>query len=290
MHRCRHGARRPVPPFLTRRPLRGLVTEALPIRGFQRDDRVLLVEWTDDGAGRSHLVLLDGTTSKIGGLGILNTAKLEGMEPGDAYSIGGRGFRLFRPTVKDLVDTVKRRAQIVLPKDAAQIIFQCGIGPGSRVVEAGIGSAALSIALASAIGPDGHLFNYELREDFQKVGRQNLERADLLDRCTLKLGDPSGGIEETDLDAAVWDLPQPWDVVATSRSCLAPGGRFAAYTPSVQQMEKAVRALRDGGFFDVRSQEVLVREWHVGTKGVRPEFEMLGHTAWLTFARSPGPE
>lgn len=259
---------------------------------FAAGEPVLLVELTTQVGTptRKQLVATGQGTQKVPDVGIVDTDKLVGLEPGATYALGRHSYLLCRPTARDLMETVRRKAQIVLPKDAAQIILQAGIAPGARIVEAGIGSGALTMALATAVGPTGRVHNYELREDFQRWARGNLERAGLIDRVSLHLGNAENGIQETDLDAVVFDLPEPWKLVDDARRVLLPGGSFTAYTPSVSQMEQTVRALREAGYLEVRTQETLVRGWHVGDKGVRPDFEMLGHTAWLTFARSPGPK
>lgn len=257
---------------------------------FEQGEALMLLEIDPkDPPGTKQLIVAGQAIAKIADIGIVDTDKLVGGIPGLQYKLGRRSYLVVRPTARDLMETVRRKAQIVLPKDAAQIILQGGIGPGSRVVEAGIGSAALTIALAEAVGATGHVANYEIRADFQSWGRSNLERAGVLDRVTLHLSDPGKGITESNVDAVVWDLPEPWLLVDESRRVLVPGGSFTAYTPSVQQMEKTVHALRAAGFLDVRAQETLVRDWYVGERSVRPDFNMLGHTAWLTFARSPGP-
>lgn len=263
---------------------------------FQRSDRVLLV--SDDGRGATQRVLvrLDGTTTKLAGVGIIDLAKLEGLAPGDSYQLGRTTHRLYRPSGLDLMTTIRRKAQIVTPKDAAMIIGLSGIGPGSVVVEAGIGSGALTIALANAVGPTGHVHNHEIRDDFRQHAMSNLEQAGLDDRVSTHLGDVTAGIPQRDVDAVILDMPTPWHVVGHAKEALRPGGTFVAYTPVVQQMQRTVEALRDHGFWDIRALEVLVRDWAVidgaarGGKadgGARPAFEMLGHTAFLSTGRAP---
>ncbi|MBW3582166.1 MAG: tRNA (adenine-N1)-methyltransferase [Euryarchaeota archaeon] len=260
-------------------------------RVFERGDRVVLLSMeTREPERRKHLIELTGDAARIVDIGIVDTARLEGVAHGAVHRIGVRDYRLLPPSTIDLVETVKRKAQIVTPKDAARILLLGDIVPGARVVEAGIGSAALTIALARAVGPTGQVYNYEIRDDFQRWGKDNLERAGLADRVKLHLGDPSEGIHERDVDAVVMDMPTPWSVVPAAKVALRPGGAFIGYSPVVEQMEQTVKALRDAAFFEVEASEVLERRMMVLDLGARPDFSMLGHTGYLTVGRSPGPE
>lgn len=276
----------------------GTDTTAATEGTFAAGDRVLLVRETPAGgrptrgkdAGPAKvLVVLEGGAQKVQGLGVVDLEKLVGLPEGAVYTIGRDTFRLFRPDPLDLMETVRRKAQIVTPKDVAPILLHAGIRPGARVVEAGAGSGALTVALAEAVGPDGHVHNHEIRDDFLQIAKGNLERAGLGDRVTLNLGDVTAGIPERGIDAVVLDMPTPWDVVGHAREALRPGGKIVCYTPLVSQMERTVAALRDAGFLDVRAMEHLLRDWVVKDEGARPDFTMLGHTAFLSVGRSPGP-
>lgn len=251
-------------------------------------ERILLLPLSPGGPDKRFLVSVTGGTQRVEGLGVVDTGALAGALPGHVHEIASRRFLVLRPDLRDHQGLLRRRAQLVLPKDAAQIIAGCALGPGCRVAEAGVGSGGLTTALAWAVGDEGQVYAYELREDHLEAGRRNLERAGLVHRVLLHHGDIAQGIAAQDLDAVVLDLPEPWRALPAVEKALRPGGRFAGYLPTVHQMEATVKGLREHGFLDVEALEVLVRPWHVAQRSVRPSFEMMGHTAWLVFARWPG--
>lgn len=260
------------------------------VRRLVRGERVLLLPLSATGPDKRFLVPVTGGTERVEGLGVVDTGALEGKAPGHVHEIASRRFLVLRPDLRDHQALLRRRAQLVLPKDAAQIVAGCALGPGARVAEAGVGSGGLTTALAWAVGDEGEVYAYELREDHLEAGRRNLERSGLAHRVLLHHADIAEGIAAQDLDAVVLDLPEPWRVFPAVEKALRPGGRFAGYLPTVHQMEATVKGLRERGFLDVEAQEVLVRPWHVAERSVRPAFEMMGHTAWLVFARWPGEQ
>lgn len=238
-----------------------------------------------DEEGARTLVRAVGGAQKLRGVGILAGERLAGLAWGARFEHGSKTFRLLRPGIGDLTAGLDRKAQIVLPKDASRILFECDVRAGARVVEAGIGSAALTSALAWAVAPTGKVFTYELREDFADWGRKNLERAGLAPFVEVKVGDVAKGVQERDVDAFVLDVPNPWDAVPAAKESLRGDGHFCAYSPLVSQVEQTHRALKEHGFHDLRTLEIIERTWTVGERGSRPDHAMLGHTAWLTFAR-----
>jgi len=185
----------------------------------------------------------------------------------------------------DRIRSLKRKAQIILPKDAAHIILHCDITPGKTVLESGIGSASLTTILASMIQPDGMVFSYEMRNDFICHAQKNLEQSQLLDFVTIKEKDITKGIDETNLHAIILDIPNPWDAVNYAWNALEIGGTLCTYSPLVSQMEQTIRTMQKHSFVDIRSFETLQREMIVKEHGSRPSFDMLGHTGYLTFAR-----
>jgi len=232
------------------------------------------------------LVRLARGPQKLGNEGVLDLTTQIGQEPGGAVSWLGVSYRAVRPSLSDLLGSLKRGAQIVTAKDAAHLLYLAGVGPGSTVVEAGAGSGALTIALAFAVGPTGRVISYERRVDFLETARSNVRRAGLEGRVTFRERDiVADGIEERDLSSVVLDLPEPWAVLGSARRALAPGGYVATYTPTYNQLERTVRELRELGFDEVRALELLERGLHVGDGGTRPAFEMLGHTGFLASGR-----
>ncbi len=236
--------------------------------------------------GGPVLVRLTRGPQPVGTDGVIDLSAEIGQPVGRGVEWSGAHYLLLRPSLGDLLGSIRRGAQIVTAKDAAQMVFLAGVGPGGQVVEAGSGSGALTIVLAYAVGPEGHVTSYDRRADFLEAARANVDRAGLSDRVTFRERDVvAEGLELTDCSSVLLDLPEPWEVLASARTALRPGGYVATYTPTYNQLERPVRALRAGGFEEVRATEVLERGLHVGEGGTRPEFEMLGHTGFLAAGR-----
>jgi len=234
----------------------------------------------------AFLVRVARGPQKVGDQGVLDLTELIGKPPGGVVTWLGTTYRAVRPSLADLLGSVRRGAQIITAKDAVQLLFLAGVGPGATVAEAGAGSGALTVALAYAVGPSGRVHSYDRRADFLEAARANVRRAGLADRVEFHHRDVvEDGLDATDLASVVLDLPEPWGVLASARSALAPGGYVATYSPTYNQLERTVRALRETGFDDVRALELLERGLHVGDGGTRPEFEMLGHTGFLATGR-----
>jgi tRNA (adenine57-N1/adenine58-N1)-methyltransferase catalytic subunit len=232
------------------------------------------------------LVPLVRGPQRIGNEGVLDLSAAIGERPGGEVSWSGTNYRVLRPSLSDLFGALRRGAQIVTPKDAAHLLYLAGVAPGSRVAEAGAGSGALTLALAHAVGPNGSVVSYDRRSDFLEAARSNVRRAGLAGRVEFRERDVAkDGFEDTELASVVLDLPEPWEVLAHARAALAMGGYVATYTPTYNQLERTVRALRTLGFDEVRALEVLERGLHVGEGGTRPDFEMLGHTGFLAAGR-----
>jgi len=232
------------------------------------------------------LVRLARGPQKVGNEGVLDLTELIGRAPGTGITWLGTAYRAVRPSLSDLLGSLRRGAQIVTAKDAAHLLYLAGVGPGATVAEAGAGSGALTVALAYGVGPLGRVISYDRREDFLEAARANVRRAGLEARVSFRLRDvASDGLDASDLSSVVLDLPEPWAVLSSARSSLMPGGYVATYTPTYNQLERTVRALRDLGFDDVRAVELLERGLHVGEGGTRPAFEMLGHTGFLAAGR-----
>ncbi|MGI0071344.1 MAG: tRNA (adenine-N1)-methyltransferase [Thermoplasmata archaeon] len=232
------------------------------------------------------LVRLERGPVRLGTDGVVDLSDQLGRPPGGAVTWLGQSYRVVRPSLSDLFGALHRGAQIVTPKDATQLLFLAGVAPGYRVAEAGSGSGALTVALAYAVGPAGHVTSFDRRTDFLDHARSNVARCGLADRVTFRERDVArDGIDLTGLASVVLDVPEPWSVLAAARTALAPGGYVATYTPTYNQLERTVRELRTLGYDEVRAAEVLERGLHVGDGGTRPAFEMLGHTGFLAAGR-----
>ncbi len=249
--------------------------------------------WTEGDVGAlvlagapAVLVRLQGAPQAIGDRGVLDLSAELGRPPGGTVAWVGRRYRLVRPSLGDLLGAIERGPQIVTPKDAMHLAYLAGVQPGSTVAEAGTGSGALTIVLATLVGPHGLVLSYERRPEFLEAARRNVERAGLGARVRFHLGElGSIGPGDAGVDAVLLDLPEPWTVVRSSASALRIGGHLATYTPTYNQLERTVRELRDAGLGETRALELLERPIHVGDGGTRPGFDMLGHTGFLAVGR-----
>jgi tRNA (adenine57-N1/adenine58-N1)-methyltransferase len=247
----------------------------------EQNDIVVLV----DESLRKILVDTTGKTDKIRGVGVIDPKTLIGKHYGEKLTIGNKLFWLLVPSVQDKLQGLHRQAQIILPRDAAHILMNCAIGPSQTVLEAGIGSGSLTIALASAVAPDGTIISYDIRQEFIDHAVKNLIQAGLANRVKTKLKDVTEGIEEHDLDAVILDIPNPWAAVGHAWKALKTGGYLGTYSPLISQVEQTVNEIARHSFIECKTYENIQREMVVSKHGTRPSFEMLGHTGYLTFAR-----
>jgi tRNA (adenine57-N1/adenine58-N1)-methyltransferase len=232
------------------------------------------------------LVRLAPGPQKVGNEGVLDLTSLIGQLPGSSVTWLGTPYRAVRPSLSDLLGSLRRGAQIIAAKDAFHLLYLAGVGPGATVAEAGAGSGALTIVLAFTVGPSGRVVSYDRRQDFLEAARANVRRAGLDSRVSFRLRDvATDGLDAEGFSSVVLDLPEPWAVLAHAKKALASGGYVATYTPTYNQLERTVRMLRELGFDEVRAVELLERGLHVGEGGTRPDFEMLGHTGFLASGR-----
>ena len=235
---------------------------------------------------RTYLVSVEAEKSFHTHKGYIQLGDLIGKEYGTRISSSmDVEFVALKPNLRDFIFKTNRRTQISYPKDIALIILYSGIGPGSRVVEAGTGTGALTSAISHYIKPAGHVYTYELRQEFQKNAKKNLERAGLLEHVDLKKGDITERIEEKDLDAVILDMATPWLVVPHAYNALKGSGMLVSFSPTIDQVVKVVEALADHGFVGVETIETLIRFMQVARGKTRPQTLMTGHTGYLTFAR-----
>ena len=235
---------------------------------------------------RTYLVRVEAEKSFHTHKGYIQLGNLIGKEYGTRIASSmDIEFVALKPTLRDHIFKTSRRTQISYPKDISLIILYSGIGPGSRVVEAGTGTAALTSAIAHYIRPTGRVYTYEVRQEFQKNAKKNLERAGLLDVVELKEGDVTLGIEEKDVDAVILDMATPWLVIPHAYDALKGSGVLVSFSPTIDQVVKVVEALEEYGFVCVETVETLIRFMQVARGKTRPQTVMTGHTGYLTFAR-----
>lgn len=197
----------------------------------------------------------------------------------------GVEFTALKPQLRDYIMKSARQTQITYPKDIALIVMFSGIGPGSVVVEAGTGTAALTTALAHYVKPDGRVYSYEIREEFLETAAKNLRRAGLSGQVELKNKDITLGIDETDVDAVVLDLAVPWLVVPHAYSALKPCGALVSFSPTIDQVVRTVESLRENGFTEIETVECLLRGMQVERGKTRPQTLMTAHSGYITYAR-----
>ncbi|MEO7803650.1 MAG: tRNA (adenine-N1)-methyltransferase [Actinomycetota bacterium] len=254
---------------------------------FEPGDKALAI----DSKGRRYMFTLQPGGSFHFHRGILVHDDILGAHDGVGLtSTGSEKVTIFHPTYVDFVLKMPRGAQVVYPKDAAMILIEGDIYPGARVLEAGAGSGALSIALLRAIGPQGELVTYELRDDFARIARANVESMlGKVENFEIRLGDVYQPIGDEVFDRAVLDLPEPWQVIPQLVECLRPGGILTCYLPTILQVHQLTRELVSGnGWTAPRTTETLVRSWHVTERSVRPDHRMVAHTGYLTVVRFAG--
>ncbi len=235
---------------------------------------------------RTYLVRVEAGKSFHTHKGYIQLGDLIGKEYGTRISSSmGIEFVALKPNLRDQIFKVKRKTQISYPKDIALIVMFSGIGPGSRLVEAGTGTGALTTALAHYIRPTGRVYTYEVRQEFREMAIKNLERAGVFDFVELKNKDVTKGIEEEEVDAVILDLATPWLVVPNAYSALKGSGVLVSFSPTMEQIVKTVEALTVNGFVDVETVETLMRFMQVERGKTRPQTVMTGHTGYITFAR-----
>ena len=242
-----------------------------------------------DERGRRSLVTL-----QVGGLwhshsGAVDHDRLIGSPDGTTVATPkGVEVIAMRPTREDFILKMQRGAQVVYPKDQAMIVSLADIRPGMRVIEAGAGSGALSLALLDAVGPTGSVVSVERREDHAVDARRNVERflGGEPPNWVLEVGDVGDVLHGVTAHRVILDLPEPWHAIEGAAAALPPGGILLTYLPSIPQvMEITERLWAHGGFSDVATSETLVRGWDVDGLAVRPAHRMVAHTAFLTRSR-----
>lgn len=267
--------------------------ELRPTGPFRYGDRVQLT----GPKGRLHTITLREGGEMHTHHGVLRHLDLVGQPDGSVVTgSGGHEYLALRPLLKDFVMSMPRGAAIVYPKDAAQILAAADIFPGARVVEAGVGSGALSLWLLRAIGADGHLHSFERREEFAQVAEANVETflghrpatwevvvGDLVEQLPQAVAAAS-------VDRVVLDMLAPWECIDAVAEALTPGGVVLCYIATATQLSRVAEYLRATGLFtEPEATETMVRGWHVQGLAVRPDHRMVAHTGFLITARRLAP-
>ena len=256
-------------------------------RPFQPGERALLL----DLRGRRYLVTLGTGKEFHSHHGAIAHDDIIGGPEGSFVAAGG-GSRMLvvRPTLADFVLKMSRGAQIVYPKDLGAILVEADIFPGATVLEAGTGSASLTLALLRAVGDGGNVVSYEAREDHHARAVENVNAfyeslGGKPENLEMRVGDIFEGVSDRDVDRIVLDLPEPWRAVGTTTSCLVDGGILCSYLPTIPQVQQVVEAMRGGGFGLINTFEILRRTWNVEGQSVRPDHRMVAHTGFIVTGR-----
>jgi len=258
-------------------------------RSFKYGDRVQLT----DAKGKLYSITLAQGSEWHTHKGMLKHDEIVGLPEGSIVATNqDLKFQAFRPLLADYVLSMPRGATIVYPKDAAMILGVADIKPGIRVLEAGVGSGALSISLLRAIGEEGVLHSVEIREDFAEISEKNVSSyfGGKPTNWKLTIGALQDQTFEADFDRVVLDMLSPWECLEVASKALVPGRVFMAYVATTTQLSKIAEAIKDSGnFTEPESSETIVRGWHHEGLAVRPQHRMIGHTGFLIFARRMAP-
>jgi len=251
---------------------------------FQENEPAILLDRKD----REYLVRLNPRRPISIRGGQISPLEIIGHEEGiRVRSSMNEPFLVFRPSLPQLIPNLPRSAQVIYPKDIGPILVWADLYPGARVVEAGVGAGALTMALLRAVGSDGHLISYETRADFVELARENVAHYfGPAPNWTVKLADVAYELEESGIDRVILDLPEPWLVIERAWKVLRPGGILLCYLPTVLQVKSLVDALRaDKRFAGIEISESLMRFWHFKGMSARPQHRMVAHTGFITSSR-----
>jgi len=241
----------------------------------------------EEGKARTFLLTLEPGGEFHSHKGVIRHDDIAGRPEGTAVLSGtGHRFIAFRPRARERMLKVRRKTQIVYPKDAGWLILALDIRPGARVIEMGTGSGAFTLLLSQLVGPAGRVYTFDRREDFLANAKANLDRYGLLDRveaAVLEAGEP---FPVSDVDAVFLDLPEPWLAIPPAQAALSPGRPVAILVPTAEQLKLTFHSLKEAGFSAIEAVEILERRMLVREReGVRPFERMVGFTGYLMSAR-----
>ncbi|MGC9359467.1 MAG: tRNA (adenine-N1)-methyltransferase [Anaerolineae bacterium] len=245
-------------------------------------DRVLIIA----GDHKRYLVRLQPGAQFHTHLGIIAHDDLIGRDLGrEVQSHLGHRFVVVRPSIHDLLMRVKRRSQIIYPKEIGMILLKLDLTDGRRVVEAGTGSGALTTAMAWAVQPSGHVYSFDIREDMLAAARGNLQANDLAQYVSLQQADATQPLPVTNADAMFLDVREPQNCLQSACDVLAPGGFYGALVPTTNQVAALLDGMARHPLTDIEVLEIMLRGYKPVPGRLRPQDRMVAHTGYLIFAR-----
>jgi len=244
----------------------------------------MVILFTEDGR---RIPARAGEGKKGTHFGEVSMASVVGLPYGHAVHTNlERPVYVLPMTLQDHILSLKRRTQIIYPKDIGTILVKLGVGHGSRVLECGTGSGSLTTALAWAVGPSGMVYSYEREAAFSERAAYNLRRAGMMERVVLKVRDLEvEGVDERNVDAGFLDVREPPRVLDRMTEALAPGAVLGVLVPTTNQVSQLLDAFTQAPYVDIEVLETFVRQYKVNAQRLRPEDRMIGHTGYLVFAR-----
>jgi tRNA (adenine57-N1/adenine58-N1)-methyltransferase catalytic subunit len=218
--------------------------------------------------------------------GIVELKSLLGMKYGDSIQTTmGETISILRPTTLDYIMKSERRTQIVYPKDFAYISARSGLRSGSKVLECGTGSGALTSHFASIVAPTGRIHTFEAREDFFQIAEKNIKKAGLGEYVQMERGNlAEANIEGETYDMAMLDTGDPWNLLEKAHHGLKGGGFVFCICPTTNQLENIAVSM-EGRFVDAEFVEILFRRIEARPGKTRPSTRMIGHTCYLASGR-----
>ena len=218
-------------------------------------------------------------------LGIISADTLSNAQYGDEVkSHLDHSFKIVKPNINDFIDVMERRCSILIKKDIGMVLAYTGLGAGSRVVDAGTSAGAIALNFANVVGETGHVYTYEIREDFAEVAKRNIDTFGIKN-IDVKNQNVKEGIEEDNIDLVFLDLPKPYEIFEDVYDALNIGGYLVVYAPYISQAEISYRVAKKLNFYDIEILETLERGLEVRQRGTRPKTRMVGHSGYLLFAR-----
>jgi tRNA (adenine57-N1/adenine58-N1)-methyltransferase catalytic subunit len=220
-------------------------------------------------------------------IGIIDFDQILGLEFGSSIITSKqKKVYLMQPTIYDFVMKSERKTQIIYPKDLGYIAIRTGLKSGSNVLEIGTGSASLTTFFASVVEPSGHVFTYDVNQEFMGIAFKNLRKSGMEKNVSMFKRDiMNEGLELSDIDIAIIDLGDPWNVLQIVHKCLKNSGSVAVICPTMNQLEKTSKQMNEVGFTDIESSELMIRNIEAREGKTRPSMRMIGHTTYLLFGR-----